>query len=126
MWKPYPYFSFDEHVAWLTGLQQRLRQQGIRPLDFYRIDPDWIAFPPDRTPDHWLDLKALGTKIDEQRVAIQRHPMGIGHSEPRLPSKRDILVLRRDAPGTKYEAREYRRSTVRYRGLAAVACDDRT
>jgi len=42
--EPFPSFPLADHVSWLAGLSDALRQDGVAPLDFYRIDPDWVAF----------------------------------------------------------------------------------
>lgn len=42
--EPYPGIPENDHTAWLRGLQERLRQDHVRGLDFYRVDADWVAF----------------------------------------------------------------------------------
>jgi hypothetical protein len=42
--EPYPSISLEDHISWLVRLQDRLREQNIAPLDFYRADVDWVAF----------------------------------------------------------------------------------
>ena len=56
--EPYPGLTLAEHVSWIKGLTLRLRESGQAPIDFYRIDPDWVAFTLARTGS-WRDVAAL-------------------------------------------------------------------
>jgi hypothetical protein len=42
--EPYPGIPLDQHVAWLKQLLASLRAQNVAPLDFYRLDVDWVSF----------------------------------------------------------------------------------
>ncbi|RUL77640.1 hypothetical protein [Dyella choica] len=56
--EPFPSRSVDEHVRWLDRLQARLHQLGEKGLDFYRVDPDWVAFQVAHKGS-WSDLKKI-------------------------------------------------------------------
>jgi hypothetical protein len=60
--EPYPGFTAVEHLEWLATLQARIRAEGVAPLDFYRLDADWIAF----TLAHrgsWHEAVMLGQSV---------------------------------------------------------------
>ena len=40
----YPYLSADEIIAWIDLLESRLRERGVRGLDFFRLDIDTMHF----------------------------------------------------------------------------------
>jgi hypothetical protein len=42
--EPYPGLPLDQHLAWLRQLTTALRARNMAPLDFYRLDVDWVAF----------------------------------------------------------------------------------
>ena len=44
--EPYPSFQPGEVLQWVDALQARLRQMGVRGLDFLRLDVDWMHFHP--------------------------------------------------------------------------------
>jgi hypothetical protein len=44
--EPYPHFQLDEIFHWIDALQARLRQMGVKGLDFFRLDVDWMHFRP--------------------------------------------------------------------------------
>jgi len=46
--EPYPSIPLADQVAWVRKLGQRLREHGGAPLDFYRLDVDWVAFTKSR------------------------------------------------------------------------------
>ena len=40
----YPSIPMEDHIKWITQLQARLAELGVRGLDFYRLDVDWVRF----------------------------------------------------------------------------------
>jgi hypothetical protein len=44
--EPYPSFQASEVLQWVDALQARLRQLGVKGLDFLRLDVDWTHFHP--------------------------------------------------------------------------------
>ena len=56
--EPYPAISVAEHAAWLDALQAKLHTLGMRGLDFYRVDPNWVAFTVARR-GRWEGVKQI-------------------------------------------------------------------
>lgn len=56
--EPYPSIPLADHVAWVRQVQQRLRADGAAPLDFYRLDVNWIAFTKTQRGD-WREVATL-------------------------------------------------------------------
>jgi hypothetical protein len=44
--EPYPYFNAEEIMGFIDNVQARLRQMGVKGLDFLRLDVDWMHFRP--------------------------------------------------------------------------------
>jgi hypothetical protein len=44
--EPYPSFQPAELMQWVDALQARLRQSGVKGIDFLRLDVDWMHFHP--------------------------------------------------------------------------------
>jgi hypothetical protein len=44
--EPYPFFQPAQILEWVDAVQARLRQIGAKPLDFLRLDVDWMHFHP--------------------------------------------------------------------------------
>ena len=42
--EPFPYISSMDHRSWITNLNQALAKSGVKGLDFYRVDPNWVTF----------------------------------------------------------------------------------
>lgn len=56
--EPYPSIPMADHTRWIAGLQAALAARGVRGLDFYRIDPDWIAFTQAKRGS-WQEVKNI-------------------------------------------------------------------
>jgi hypothetical protein len=56
--EPYPAIPLEDHIVWLRQLSHRLREQNVRPLDFYRADIDWVAFTKARRGS-WREVASL-------------------------------------------------------------------
>jgi hypothetical protein len=60
--EPYPSISRADHAAWLTHLDQALSDAGEKPLDFYRLDVDWIAFTQARLGS-WVEVAGIEANV---------------------------------------------------------------
>ena len=56
----YPSSSVEEHQHWIEALNQRLAEKGVRGLDFYRLDVDWLRFEA-QGKGSWKDLREART-----------------------------------------------------------------
>lgn len=54
----YPSTSVEEHEHWIETLNKRLADKGVRDLDFYRLDVDWLRFEA-QGKGSWKDLRRL-------------------------------------------------------------------
>jgi hypothetical protein len=52
----YPFTPVADHIRWVDALNTRLVQLGVGRLDFYRVDPDWNAFP---GGGNWAGVKQI-------------------------------------------------------------------
>ena len=48
----YPSIAVQDHIAWIDALQARLKQMGVRGIDSYRLDVNWLAFNLNTTPKY--------------------------------------------------------------------------
>lgn len=55
----FPVLSADELIRWVDLLENKLKERGIRGLDFFRIDTDWMHFVHDTGKGSWNDLKRI-------------------------------------------------------------------
>ena len=55
--EPYPALPMADHLQWLRSLVAALARRGTRPLDFYRVDPNWNAF--DHYGGSWAEVATL-------------------------------------------------------------------
>ena len=56
--EPYPFLPLPDLIRWIDALQRRLAEKGVRGLDFFRLDVDWMCF----TAAHkgsWQEVKEL-------------------------------------------------------------------
>ena len=56
--EPYPSIPIADHFKWIEALQKRLAEKGVRGLDFYRLDVNWINFSMQHIGS-WQDVKKL-------------------------------------------------------------------
>ena len=42
--EPAPFLSTPELIGWVEALQKRLADMGVRGLDFFRLDVDWVHY----------------------------------------------------------------------------------
>jgi hypothetical protein len=55
--EPAPYLSTPDAIKWIDALNARLAELGVRGLDFFRLDVDWVHFV---NGNHsWRDIVAI-------------------------------------------------------------------
>jgi hypothetical protein len=54
----YPSIPVADHIWWIEALQKKLAEMGVRGLDFYRVDVNWVNFI---VQNHgcWAEVKKL-------------------------------------------------------------------
>jgi len=55
--EPYPALSFDELKTAVVGIQSECARQGIKGLDFFRLDLDWVRLEREKRP--WVEVRHL-------------------------------------------------------------------
>lgn len=61
--EPYPFLSCNEIISFVDGVNARLKEMGVRGLDFLRIDPDW-AHP----RCSWPEVKAIESECRRRHL----------------------------------------------------------
>ena len=56
--EPYPSIPVDDLLQWIDALQHRLGERGVRGLDFFRLDVDWVHFTLNKGGG-WPEVKQL-------------------------------------------------------------------
>jgi hypothetical protein len=54
----YPTISLEDHRRWIESLDKRLKERGVRGLDFYRLDVNWAVFTAENRGS-WREVKQL-------------------------------------------------------------------
>ena len=65
---PYPFFSPEDTISAVNNLQGKLSHMGARGLDFYRMDPNWIAFVLGNHPGSWDGMKQIQQYCDSIKL----------------------------------------------------------
>ena len=55
----FPALSADQLIQWIDLLEAKLQAKGVRGLDFFRIDTDWMHFVHDTKKGSWRDMKRV-------------------------------------------------------------------
>lgn len=55
----FPYLSADELIRFIDLLQAKLKARGVRGLDFFRVDTNWMNFVVRNMDGDWHDLKRV-------------------------------------------------------------------
>jgi hypothetical protein len=63
----YPTQATADHIKWIDRLEQRLHELGIRGLDFYRLDVNWVVFQTEHKGS-WADLKAIEEHCHAKKI----------------------------------------------------------
>jgi len=66
----YPSSSVEEHQHWIAALTKRLAEKGLRGIDFYRLDVDWLSFT-EQNKGSWRDLRRLEAWCRERKLPFQ-------------------------------------------------------
>ena len=68
--EPYPSFQADELLEFADAVQDRLKQLGVRGLDFFRVDVDWMHFVvKDRIGQAgWKGVQAIELGCRQRRI----------------------------------------------------------
>jgi hypothetical protein len=66
----YPSSSVEEHEHWIEALNKRLADKGVRGLDFYRLDVDWLRFEA-QGKGSWKDLRQLELWCHRKKLPFQ-------------------------------------------------------
>ncbi len=72
--EPTPGVPVADLIAWIDALQKRLADMGVRGLDFFRVDVDWVHFL--RGNGSWADVKRLEDQCRARRIPLQPHLLG--------------------------------------------------
>lgn len=78
----YPSIPVTNHVWWIDSLNRELAQRGVRGLDFYRLDVDWMAFNV-REGCSWRDARRI-----ERECRMRKLPFGLIYWASGLPAMR--------------------------------------
>ena len=54
----YPSIPIADHFQWIEALDKRLAEKGVRGLDFYRLDVNWICYTA-QTNGSWKEVRKL-------------------------------------------------------------------
>jgi hypothetical protein len=66
--EPCPFLSNADAIQWIEALQQKLAAKGVRGLDFFRLDVDWLNYV--RGNRAWPDIKALEDYCRSKGIAF--------------------------------------------------------
>ncbi len=68
--EPYPFLSRTELLAFVDGVNARLKSAGVRGLDFLRLDVDWNHFTIGNSilPGNWPDVHKLEQECRQRLV----------------------------------------------------------
>jgi hypothetical protein len=67
--EPYPYVPLPDLIRWIEALQKRLAALGVRRLDFFRLDVDWVCFTV-RNQGSWREVKKLEDYCRSRKLAF--------------------------------------------------------
>src|SRR5258708_6461210 len=56
-----------DHIKWIDRLEQRLHELGVRGLDFYRLDVNWVVFQTEHRGS-WADLKGIEEHCHAKKI----------------------------------------------------------
>ena len=63
----YPFTSVPDLIAFLDGVERRLKELNVRGMDFFQIDVDWVHFVMDH-PGGWPEVKTLENACRSRKI----------------------------------------------------------
>ena len=100
--EPYPYIPLPDLIQWIEALEKRLAEMGVRGLDFFRLDVDWVCFTV-RNQGSWREVKKLEQYCRNRKLAFSLIYWASGypdHGAARAGRRFDVVRLR-DAAGVR-------------------------
>ena len=55
----YPALSIEQTIQWIDLLEAKLKAKGVRGMDFFRLDVDWMHFVHDTGKGNWQGVKQI-------------------------------------------------------------------
>ena len=65
--EPYPFIPLADLLRWIEALEKRLAEMGVRGLDFFRLDVNWVEFTV-HNRGSWREVKKLETWCRRRRM----------------------------------------------------------
>ncbi|MDR3109194.1 MAG: hypothetical protein LBU65_05840 [Planctomycetaceae bacterium] len=66
----FPSVSADELIQWVDILEAKLKQNGSRGIDFFRVDTDWMHFVQNTGRGSWKDLKRIENHCRSKNIPL--------------------------------------------------------
>jgi hypothetical protein len=66
----FPALNADQVIQWIDLLETKLKTKGVRGMDFFRIDTDWMHFVHDTKLGCWRDLKRIEDHCRRKGIAL--------------------------------------------------------
>lgn len=63
----YPSISIEDHQKWLQALNAKLAEKGVRGVDFYRLDVDWLRFVV-QNKGSWKEVRQLEVYCRQKKL----------------------------------------------------------
>jgi hypothetical protein len=102
--EPYPALNGDELETAIHGIQKACAAQGIKGLEFFRLDVDWDLFE-QRKLGSWVEVKRIGDVCRARGIAFSM--IFWAADQPRLASK-NVATARSWRDGVMRQAQAYR------------------
>ena len=65
--EPYPFIPLKDLTGWIEALEARLARMGVRGLDFFRLDVNWMVFTV-RNEGSWREVRKLETFCRKRKL----------------------------------------------------------
>lgn len=63
----YPFASVPDLIAFIDGVEKRLKELKVRGMDFFQLDVDWVHFVMDH-PGGWTEVKKLENACRARKI----------------------------------------------------------
>ena len=66
----FPSLSADQLIQWIDLLETKLKAKGVRGIDFFRIDTDWMHFVHDTKKGSWREMKRVEDHCRQKGIPL--------------------------------------------------------
>ena len=88
----FPALNADQLIQWIDLLEAKLQAKGIRGMDFFRVDTNWVHFVRDTKKGSWPELKRIEHHCRQKGIPFSLIYWGANYPELHQQNRADDVT----------------------------------